>query len=104
MIRILSDILCATEDQDPYGVFEYHMSGVEYDLRNEIGDEAFEELKKEVEAKKAAEKAEIESGKAPEKGTILDRFDKKLKNDPEPDAAEDTEHKDIEVNKDQIVL
>ena len=108
MIKFYCDILCATEDQDPYGVYDYHMSGIEYDLRKEMGDEAFEALKKEVDDKKAAEAAKaLEAGpegeKKAEEGTILDKFNKKHKDDAQMEDT-DSEHKDLEVNKDQIVL
>ncbi|MCQ2565278.1 MAG: hypothetical protein MJ194_00310 [Clostridia bacterium] len=103
VIKMYADILCATEEQDPYGVFEYHMSDIEYELRKEIGDEAFEEIKKEVDEKKAAEAAKTGEKKS-EDGTILDRFNRKQKDSDKLETIEDSEHKDVDVNKDQIIL
>lgn len=103
IIKIYADILCATEDQDPYGVFEYHMSDIEYELRNKLGDEAFEKLKKEVKEKKL-EEAEKADEKKPEEGTVLDKFNRKQKDSDKLETIEDSEHKDVEVNKDQIIL
>ncbi len=51
-IRILCDIICATEDNDPYGVFEERISRLEYDFKKKMGEEEFAKFKEEVEAER----------------------------------------------------
>ena len=108
IIRILADVLCATEEQDPYGVFDEHLTPIQRDLRDAIGEEEFNKIKEEIEARHAAEAAANEEQKdeKEEKGTILDRFEKKRANKAASDESEAGKPSEDapEVNKDQIVL